>query len=266
MTVNSYDSYYTEIIDKFNKYKQFRVGLKSRSESEWNSNGVKKTKFSDRLIEYINNEWVNIFDRDSSTLNIKDIVINDISGFNEQTEHLCEYVWENIIKQHIQTAQCGYSGDGNNDTMVLNEYYLNQLEIFVKGFDVKLSAYIYYYNKKKQYFISKYIVLTHLEQLYPIFTLINRNYYNIYSFDTTRLSFLKDLHESSIGFISSIRHTLHYGNLIKYNKTEHQYMNTMITTFLKTTNLISSNYSKFIGHVLTRLFYKDIALTITDYI
>ena len=262
----SYNSHY-EIIEKsFDDYKTYRIGHKYRSEVEWNLSGIKALHYSKLLIIYINDEWDNTFTRDSSTLYIKYCVINDIQDFNAQTESLCEHTWKNIIKQYIKSAQCGYSGDGCDDMVELNEYYLNQLEIFINKFDENLSKYKTKYDEHKSHFISKYIMLGHLNQLYPIYTLINRDYYNIYSFDTTRITFLKTIKHSCIGFIESIELALSPFNKIKYNKTEREHMKKIITIFEKTQSLLGTSNSNFIGCILTRLFCKDIALAISDYI
>ncbi len=260
----SYKFYITELAKIIKKSKQFKIGLNQRIEQSWNHIGVKQMSFPEKIVEYINCKWNDIFDRDSYTLNIKDIVINEISGFPTHITHLCEYAWENIIKQYIKTAQCGYSGVGSDNMVELNEYYLNQLKVFIKGFNVRLTEYDQIYNEEKQRFSSKYIIINHIEHVLPIFLFINNHYYNIYSFSTKWVSFQTDMIEFSTRIIQNIKAQL--TNPVKYNNSEQRYMNIAIATLEKTKHIISVKHSKFIGSILTRLFYKDIALTITDYI
>lgn len=264
-----YSSYMIELNNKLSEMNNYIKKLNVLSVNSWNHIGEKKWSFTESLLNCIELYWDNIFDNDSTNLNIKGRVVNSISGFLHQPhESLCEYSWELAVKQYInESIHDIYNSNNYGDIMVIKEQYLNKLDKFNILVKFVLSQYGREYSIRKTNYISKYKFMNRLAYMRPIFLYINRHYYKLFDFSNSRQLFLKSILYQTISFIQIITSQLNckiMGSII--NEKEREYMILVRSTFQITRNLIESKYPKFIGLILTRLFYKDVALHITEYL
>jgi hypothetical protein len=170
-----------------------------------------------------------------------------------------------IIKQYI--LESIYEYRNNNDALIIKEQYFLNLDLFNEQFNIELSNYKNQYSIRKRQFIGKYKTLYRLENMRPVFLYINRNYYKLFEFSDARQTFIKEILYQTIHNNQIITGLLNSKHICpNINEKERNYMILVRSTLLKTRNLIESKYSEFIGSVLTRLFYKDISLHITQYI
>jgi hypothetical protein len=260
-----YSTYITELNHRIYKHNRFKARLNYRSANSWNHRGEKQRPFAEILLDSIELNWNKIFENDSNLLNIKDRVVQDISSFLHQNHNICEYAWMGIIKQYV--FESIYEYRNNNDALIIKEQYLLNLDIFNEQFNIELSNYKNQYSIRKRQFIGKYKTLNRLENMRPVFLYINRNYYKLFEFSDARQTFIKEILYQTIHNNQIITGLLNNKHICpNINEKERNYMILVRSTLLKTRNLIESKYSEFIGSVLTRLFYKDISLHITQYI
>ena len=262
-----YSSYMLEISNRIIVVNDYRKKLDILSVNSWNHRGEKLRSFTESLLNCIELYWDNIFDNDCTKLNIKGRVVNSISGFLYENQSLCEHSWILIVKQYInESIHNIYNYNNDGDILETKQQYLNNLVKFKILFNHVLSKYKQAYSIRKTNYICKYKFMTSFEYIRPVFLQINRDYYKLFDFSNSRKSFLKSLLEQAIGFIQTINEILICLKKYNLNNKEREYLILVRSSLQKTCKLFESKYSKFIGLVLTRLFYKDIALHITEYL
>lgn len=265
-----FSPYIRKLNSHLTKYNQFKTKVKTYGENSWNHRGETKNSDAEILLKCIELNWNNIFVNDSELLNIKKRCVEEISIFLTENQELCEYVWATIIKQHIDNSAYDYHKNNKVDIeniKYIKKDYMNGLDKLRILYSIAKDEYDKEYSFRKRQYINKYVIMSRLENIRPLFLYINKNYYKLFDFTNSYKSFLQDvLHQTKNNsqIITDLLNSSKYD--IKLNKTERNYMILTNKTLQKTCNLINSKYTHKVGLVLNRLFNKDIALTITEYL
>ena len=119
------------------------------------------------------------------------------------------------------------------------------------------------YNHKskleKQNYITTYIQISKIIHITQLFRYINDNYQTIFSFNVKNIEFLKVFQGIKIKILSDIQIMLKTTKLSKSQKKRILLAQDML-------NIQNPNMCNEIGNVLNRIFIKDIALIICEYI
>lgn len=119
------------------------------------------------------------------------------------------------------------------------------------------------YNHKskleKQNYITTYIQISKIIHITQLFRYINDNYQTIFSFNVKNIEFLKVFQGIKIKILSDIQIMLKTTKLSKSQKKR-------ILVGQQIMNKQNPNMCNEIGNVLNRIFIKDIALIICEYI
>ena len=108
-------------------------------------------------------------------------------------------------------------------------------------------------------YIEKYGMIARIKQIGKIYEYINKNYLNIFSFNKKMIELLNVIYNKRDEYRISITN---YRTTHKLSKSEKKIIKIAETQI----NTKSPNMSNEIGNVLNRIFIKDIALYITEYI
>jgi hypothetical protein len=262
--------YIIKLNSHLTKYNEFKTKVKIYGENSWNHRGEPKKFYAEILLKCIELNWNNIFVNEPELLNIKDRCVQEISIFLTENQELCQYVWATIIKQHIDISTYHYQKNNKVDIeniRIIKKDYLNGLERLRSLFSIAKDEYDKEYSFRKRQYINKYVVMSRLENIRPLFLYINKNYYKLFDFTNSYKSFLRNLlHQikNNSQIITDLLNSSICG--IKFNELERNYMILANKTLQQTCNLINSKYTYTVGLALNRLFNKDIALTITEYL
>ena len=125
------------------------------------------------------------------------------------------------------------------------------------------SIWISKYNNKsafeKKKYIEKYLMISKLKYIIKIIKCINENYVHIFSFSPNNNNLINTIKMKR----EELKIELHeFKSSTKFSKSEKK----IIKTMWETLNKPHPNMAKEIGYVLIRLFPKDIALLISEYI
>lgn len=266
-----FSPYLRKLNSHLTKYNQFNRKIKIYGENSWNHRGETKNSDAEILLKCIELNWNNIFDNDPELLNIKDRCVKEISIFLTENQELCQYVWATIIKQHIDISIYLYQKNNNVDIeniRFIKKDYMNGLDKLRILYSIAKVEYDKEYSFRKRQYINKYVIMSRLENIRPLFLYINKNYYKLFDFTNSYKSFIRNLlHIININsqIITELLNSSICGR-IKFNEPERNYMILTNKTLQKTCNLINSKYTHKVGLVLNRLCNKDIALTITEYL
>lgn len=265
-----FSPYLRKLNSHLTKYNQFKTKVKTYGENLWKHRGETKNSDAEILLKCIELNWNNIFVNDSELLNIKNRCVEEISIFLTENQELCEYVWATIIKQHIDNSAYDYQQNNQIDVeniRFIKEQYLSGLHKLRILYSIAKVEYDKEYSFRKRQYINKYVIMSRLENIRPLFLYINKNYYKLFDFTNSYKSFLRNILHQITNNSQIITDLLNSSICdIKFNKSERNYMILANKTLQKTCNLINSKYTYKVGLVLNRLFNKDIALTITEYL
>ena len=114
-------------------------------------------------------------------------------------------------------------------------------------------------SKNEKLFITKYIRISKIIHITKVFRYINTNYENIFSFNEKNIRFLKVMKTKREILLADLNNFLKTMKLSKSQKKRIILAQNML-------NIQNPNMSNEIGNVLNRLFIKDIALNICEYI
>ena len=113
----------------------------------------------------------------------------------------------------------------------------------------------------KERYIEIYCMISRIKQFGKIFEYINKNYLNIFSFNKSIINLLRVVNKKKDEYITSSNNFKNQ-NIKKLSKLQKRIMRITLIQI----NIKNPNMFKEIGNVLNRLFIKDIALHICEYI
>jgi len=119
-----------------------------------------------------------------------------------------------------------------------------------------------YINKssvEKKQFLKKYIRISKIIHITHLFRYINDNYTNIFSFNEKTIRFIKAMKTKREMLLADTHNFLKTNKLSKSQKKR-------IILAQHILNIQNPNMSNAIGNVLNRIFIKDVALNICEYI
>jgi hypothetical protein len=115
-------------------------------------------------------------------------------------------------------------------------------------------------NKTEKIFITKYIRISKIIHITKVFRYINENYEkNIFSFNEKNIRFLKVMKTKREILLADLNNFLKTMKLSKSQKKR-------VLLAQKILNIQNPNMCNEIGNVLNKLFIKDVALNICEYI
>jgi hypothetical protein len=132
-------------------------------------------------------------------------------------------------------------------------------QIASKIFNHKPIMYWTGIGTQKQQYIEKYGMIAKIKQIGKICEYVNKNYNKIFSFHNKIIELLNVLYQKRSEYITSIDN---YKNTHKLSKSEKK----ILKIAQNQINTKIPNMSNEIGNVLNRLFIKDVALHICEYI
>ena len=112
---------------------------------------------------------------------------------------------------------------------------------------------------QKQQYIEKYGMIARIKQIGKICEYVNTNYFKIFSFHNKIIELLNVIYKKRSEYITSIDN---YKNTHKLSKSEKK----ILKIAQNQINTKTPSMSNEIGNVLNRLFIKDVALHICEYI
>jgi len=132
-------------------------------------------------------------------------------------------------------------------------------QIASKIFNHKPIMYWTSIGTQKQQYIEKYGMIARIKQIGKICEYVNKNYNKIFSFHNKIIELLNVLYQKRSEYITSIDD---YKNTHKLSKSQKK----ILKIAQNQINTKTPNMSNEIGNVLNRLFIKDVALHICEYI
>jgi len=180
--------------------------------------------------------------------NIHDEVLN---YFTDDYNFYGYAEWYNIFYDILRDAEyqiCDLNNTQRTDTF----------REFINKFDTLYNTAIDELYKKKKKFIHSAVVMAKVKHVRSLHLFINRYYYEIFSFKCIPL--LNNIYTNRDKHINDI--TSFIIPSYDFDKEQRNYLLLTLTTIKKG----PFGMSHFIGCVLNRLFYKDIALYICDFI
>jgi len=132
-------------------------------------------------------------------------------------------------------------------------------QIASKIFNHKPIMYWTSIGTKKQQYIENYCMIARIKQIGKICEYVNKNYNKIFSFHNKIIELLNVLYQKRSEYITSIDD---YKNTNKLSKSQKK----ILKIAQNQINTKIPNMSNEIGNVLNRLFIKDVALHICEYI
>ena len=132
-------------------------------------------------------------------------------------------------------------------------------QIASKIFNHKPIMYWTSIGTQKQQYIEKYGMIARIKQIGKICEYVNKNYNKIFSFHNKIIELLNVLYQKRSEYITSIDD---YKNTNKLSKSQKK----ILKIAQNQINTKTPNMSNEIGNVLNRLFIKDVALHICEYI
>ena len=245
-TTGIYYDYYKHIHKKFGYIAMDNIINESKVKYEniWYQN-EHKTLFQ-MFSQLLSDEFHNIFTK--GLFNIHDEVFKyfiDADNFYSYAD------WYNTFYDILNDAE--------NKMCVLNmvprtTQFIQIIHQFHILHEMKLQE--HYKNKKK--FVKSAIVMVKVKHIRALHLLINRNYYKIFSFKL--IPILKTIYNNRFKHINDINTFIIPSG--DFDKNRCDYLILALKTFKKG----PFGHAHFIGSVLNRLFCKDIALYICDFI
>jgi len=113
----------------------------------------------------------------------------------------------------------------------------------------------------KERYIKIYCMIARIKQFGKIYEYINKNYLNIFSFNKSIINLLHIINKKKDEYITTYN-VFKKQNIKKLSKLQKRIMRITLTHI----NVKNPNMCKEIGKILNRLFIKDIALYICEYI
>ena len=113
----------------------------------------------------------------------------------------------------------------------------------------------------KERYIQIYCMIARIKQFGKIYEYINKNYLNIFSFNKSIINLLRVINKKKEEIITS-SNIFKNQNINKLSKLQKRIMRITLTHI----NIKNPNMCEEIGNVLNRLFIRDIALHICEYI
>ena len=160
------------------------------------------------------------------------------SEFRNITTHskiISRELWMNVEKNK-------FVNKNKNKNKKKYKFILNSIKL------VKLNNYI-----------DRYTKIARFNHVNKMFKYIYANFHILFNFTPKIKILIKEMEKKKIEFINEINDCLHYG---KYTRKQKHYL----LSALKTFNRKIPQRSHFIGNVLNRVFIKDVALHITEFI
>jgi hypothetical protein len=117
------------------------------------------------------------------------------------------------------------------------------------------------YIMTKERYIKIYCMIARIKQFGKIYEYINKNYLNIFSFNKSIINLLHIINKKKDEYITT-SNDFKNKNIKKLSKLQKRIMRITLTQI----NVKNPNMCKEIGNILNRLFIKDIALYICEYI
>ena len=148
-------------------------------------------------------------------------------------------LWMNVEKNKFMNKNRNRNRNRNRN---INEFILNSNKL------VELNNYI-----------DRYTKIARFNHVNKMFKYIYANFHILFNFTPKIKKLIKEIEKKKFEFINDINECLHCG---KYTRKQKHYL----LSALKTFNRKMPQRSHFIGNVLNRVFIKDVALHITEFI
>lgn len=241
-----YYDYYKHIHKKFGYIAMDNIINESKVKYETIWNNTEKHKRFQIFSQLLSEEFHNIFTK--GIFNIHDEVYN----YFRQANNFSDYTdWSNTIYDVFSDAE-------NNMCIQNKQPTTRNFIVIIRQFhtlhEMKLQE--HYKNKKK--FIKSAIVMVKVQHIRALHLFINRNYYKIFSFKL--IPFIQNFYNNRFKHMNDINTFIIPSG--DFDKNRCKYLLLSINTFKKG----PLGHAHFIGLVLNRLFCKDIALYICDFI
>ena len=141
----------------------------------------------------------------------------------------------------------------------LDKHVYDKRQIADKIFNNKPILNWTWFGTQKRKYIEKYGMIARIKQIGKICEYVNKNYFKMFSFHNKIIELLKIIYKKRDEYITSIDE---FKNTHKLSQSEKK----ILKIAQNQINTKTPNMSNEIGNVLNRLFIKDVALCITEYI